>query len=129
MLDYEKGLRKSLRKCFPQTNLKGCWFHYCQAIRRKISTKFKSIMTSVRSNKAFALLYHKILAIPLLPAYGILDVFGSIKHEMKLHDKDGNVDKFLQYFEKEWLQKVIILFACIILIFNLNNFICTIHIN
>lgn len=110
MLDYETALRKSLTTCFPQVALKGCWFHYCQAIRRKITTNFKSLMPLIRGNKQLSLCYHKLLALPLLPAYAIPDVAGKIESDVKICVKNDSFDDFLRYFKKQWLQKVIVIF-------------------
>ena len=34
--DFEKSLLNSLSISFPTTKITGCYFHYCQAIYRKI---------------------------------------------------------------------------------------------
>lgn len=35
--DYEKAMKNALRSCFPSSKLVSCWFHYTQAIRKKVS--------------------------------------------------------------------------------------------
>lgn len=107
MLDYEVALRKSLRTCFPEVVLKGCWFHYCQAIRRNIMIRFKSLMPLIRDNKTLRLCYHKLLALPLLPADAILNVFEKTESEIKSCVGNKSFDTFFEYFKKQWLEKVI----------------------
>lgn len=36
MTDWETGLRCAIRTCFPNSTLKGCWYHYCAALRKKV---------------------------------------------------------------------------------------------
>lgn len=37
MSDYEAATRKAIREVFPKSTLSGCYFHYVQAIVKKIS--------------------------------------------------------------------------------------------
>ena len=32
MFDFETSLRKTIRKCFPESTIAGCYFHYCKAL-------------------------------------------------------------------------------------------------
>lgn len=32
MSDYEASLRAAIKEVYPNTDLKGCWFHYAQVI-------------------------------------------------------------------------------------------------
>lgn len=36
MTDFESGLRKAIKTCYPDAALHGCWYHYSAAIRRKM---------------------------------------------------------------------------------------------
>ena len=36
VLDFEAALWKAMRKVFPQAGLRGCYFHFTQAVWRKI---------------------------------------------------------------------------------------------
>ena len=38
MMDYEMAPRSSAKKDFPASLVKGCWFHYCQAIFKNIAS-------------------------------------------------------------------------------------------
>lgn len=35
MSDYEEALRRAIRAVWPETEIKGCWFHYARAVYRK----------------------------------------------------------------------------------------------
>ena len=59
--DFEKDLRNAIKKVFPETRLKGCWFHFCQAIRRKamqlqeLSVVLKNLRKPKRSLKNYGI--------------------------------------------------------------------------
>lgn len=103
MTDYEVALRNALRVVYPAMDQKTCWFHYCQAARRKCSS-FPKLMHKLKSNETLKRAYFKLLALPLLPAEHIVSCFQMIKSELV---DVQEAKKFLNYFEKQWLEKVI----------------------
>lgn len=36
MSDFERAIRKSACAVWPDIEINGCWFHYCQAIRKRL---------------------------------------------------------------------------------------------
>jgi hypothetical protein len=62
---YQKGLWNALRQLFPGMPIKGCVFHWCQAIFRKIQ---KSGLAVSYSSKGSAYTFPlKLMALPFLP--------------------------------------------------------------
>lgn len=104
--DYEMGLRNALKTVFPTSKLFGCWFHYCQSVRRQITTKYKDLAAHLRSNRKASLEYHKLLSLPLLPASHISGSFDMIKNQIEQFDHHFKFNSFLVYFENQWLKKV-----------------------
>lgn len=102
--DFERGLRNALRAVFgPEVCLVGCWFHYCQAIRRKAS-KIPGLLKYIRSDKHRERWYCKILCLILLPADVILEAFQALRKEG--HDfNDDAVVIFLLYNRNQWIRK------------------------
>ncbi|XP_046806265.1 uncharacterized protein LOC124419747 isoform X2 [Lucilia cuprina] len=103
--DYEQGLRAAINSVFPRSKLVGCWFHFCQAIRRSV-TKQKPLLEFLRSSRNASLLYHKVLALPLLPPDLIKNSFKDIKSQIFLMDSNNIFLPFLKYFENQWINKV-----------------------
>ena len=64
MSDWEKGSRNAFRHAYPGAIIYGCWFHYTQAIWRKMC----GLTSCYRINSELALFVKKIMAIPLLPS-------------------------------------------------------------
>lgn len=104
--DYEQSLRKAILNVFEGSKMYGCWFHYCQAVRRQITTKNKELAKFIRNNKKASLQYHKILSLPLLPPSHIKNSFDVIKTETEKFDHQFNFVSFFTYFENQWLVKV-----------------------
>lgn len=105
--DYEMGLRKALRNVFPTATLKGCWFHYCQAMRRKTQT-IKGFGAIVRNSVECKEWYRKFLSLPLANAEQIEEMFLILKTELlEFPVKQRECLKvFAKYFEKQWMTRV-----------------------
>lgn len=110
MADYENGLRKAILKVFPSSKLFGCWFHFCHAVRRQITTKSKNLAAFIRDDKKASVEYHKLLSLPLLPYPHIRSSFQEIKSDIEKFDVEIKFAKFLEYYEKQWIGKVYILY-------------------
>lgn len=106
MTDYECGMRKALAEIYPDAKLVSCWFHYCQAIRRKCS-KFGNFFATLQKDKPSEKLFLKFLALPLLPADQIRETFNMLKLTANAMDDKGKLfTPMLKYYEKQWLQRV-----------------------
>ena len=81
--DFEYALQKSSRTIFPEAKVRGCWFHFCQAVRRRIAQKHNVWAAYLRSNKQAKDIYRKLLVLPLLPAADIKLTFYVIKEHLK----------------------------------------------
>lgn len=119
--DFEKGLRNAIIKIFPQTRLKGCWFHFCQALRRKLS-KMSELAQRVKTTDEARRVFKKILVLPLLPPEEIPNAFNICKEEAyannKCYSKSENIfQKFFDYFQHQWLDMVLLNCFCFINLF------------
>lgn len=107
MTDYESAMRNALKTTFPNSVFYACWFHYTQAIKKRVEqdNRLKELIKSdERANK----IYHKFLCLPLLPANDIRDAFQLIELEINcLAPAEKNAFKeFVKYFRKQWLHRV-----------------------
>lgn len=96
--DYEKALKNAIRSCFPSSKRVSCWFHYTQAVRKKVS-KLPSLFHLIRTNPDVAKLYFKFQSLPLLRHDFIESAFESL-------DKDVFIP-FVDYFHSRWMIRVI----------------------
>jgi len=101
MTDYEGALRNSLAAAFATSNLSGCWFHYTQAIYRKVQ---QLGLSEAISEESANFVIKKIMSLPLLPANKIMEGFEEI---MMQADSTG-VDFFplFGYINRFWMRQI-----------------------
>lgn len=105
MTDYESGMRKAIRHVYPACVIRGCYFHYTQAIRKR-SRKISGFFTQIVVDKDMHRLFHKFLVLPLLPQDEICNAFGQLECAAKSY---GSVfDEFVKYFKMQWIIMVTI---------------------
>lgn len=87
--DWEKAIRSALSKVYPNASLKGCWYHYCSAIRRK--SRSIGMHDLLQTNNDACSIYKQILSLP--SADLIIDGYNTIKkkrHESTNYTKNLN---------------------------------------
>lgn len=100
--DFEIALRSSLKEIVPETMLLGCWFHYSQALRKKVASiplLFKLIQKDERARE----LYRLFQCLALLPANKIEPAFNQIAHSAL--QSFPEYAKFVAYYEKQWIRR------------------------
>ncbi|XP_075163492.1 uncharacterized protein LOC142236118 [Haematobia irritans] len=103
--DYEESMRQAIQIVFPKTQNVGCWFHFCQAVRRNMRSR-KALVKYIRSSKEASAAYHKLMALPLLPPGLIKGAFSAIRSKIMLIDSQCVFAPFLNYFQRQWIQKI-----------------------
>lgn len=99
--DFETGLRNALNAVYPNTVLRGCWFHYCKAIRQKNNEL--GLRTLIRNNPNARFVEKSIMSLPLLPSKDILIGFEYIKNSVH-GELSKHLEPFLSYFKNYWLK-------------------------
>lgn len=100
MSDFEIALRNALRAVSPGIEVRGCWFHFCQALHRQAMKMLDLKNATVKS------IVRRLRFLALLPVDIVPVAFGILKEEAR-NCRDGQLMKFLEYFAKQWLLKVI----------------------
>lgn len=103
MSDYEKALRRALKRVYRGVVVSGCWFHYCQALRRK-SRSIADFLKKIKANDVAADIFKKYLALPLVPRESIVEAHRIIKSEAAAFGDTFAV--FEAYFDLEWMRTV-----------------------
>lgn len=101
MSDYETGMRNALRIVYPNIPVDGCWFHYCQAIKKKCS-RIPNFFSLLQAEPTAKKLYHKFLALPLVRLDLIPDACAHLITEGAVFGEP--YAKFIQYFEQQWIR-------------------------
>lgn len=106
MTDYETSSRNALRVVYPAVDLKGCYFHFTQAVQRKGANLQKSEQFFKKINETGDMnrLFHKFLALPLLPHTNIIEAFNNLKCVAATYG--STFTNFIKYFEQQWIIEV-----------------------
>lgn len=102
--DFEGGLRKALKIVYPNIILRGCWFHYCQAIRKKC--RKLGLQSFFESNIEAHNIYHQLLILPLLPPENFSEGYGIIKRRARAEGLLQRLRSLFNYFDSYWLPEV-----------------------
>lgn len=101
--DYERGLRNSIRTVFPDAKMLGCWFHFCQAIRKKMVNKFKALRGYIKTSTDAQKLYRQTMFLALLPAESIPPTLKYIQDNASNLPQGNKFTAFFTYFRKQWI--------------------------
>lgn len=100
--DFERALRNALRATVATTKLLGCWFHHCQALRRKVAS-ISELFELVKRDKEARILYRRFQCLALLPAEKIKSAFEVLGFEAL--GKYPQFEKFIRYYDKQWIER------------------------
>lgn len=101
--DFEIAMRQAIRKVVPGIKLLGCWFHYAQAIRRKVAS-LSELFELVRTQDQIRIIYYKMICLALLPYDKIENAFNELALEGLQQTKEFTL--FIKYFQVQWLSRV-----------------------
>lgn len=104
MTDYETAMRNAIAGQYPNMSLRCCWFHFCQAVKKKAST-FGGFVNIIRNNLIEREIYYKLMCLPLLPPEMILTGF-EILRKMAERVTFAPFHDFLKYYERQWIIRV-----------------------
>lgn len=108
IIDFEKAMRRALLKVIKSIDsiifVLGCWFHFCQSLRRKLS-KLPNLFSKVKSNEIYADIFRRFQCFPLLPVHYIKISFIELCKEALKVDQTAFAP-FIDYFNDEWIKIV-----------------------
>ncbi|XP_068245328.1 uncharacterized protein [Palaemon carinicauda] len=76
MVDFEIGMIKSLQLAFPQSEIKGCFFHLCQSLYRKVQSC--GFQQRYLDDKEFSIATKMIAALALVPSSDVEKSFETL---------------------------------------------------
>ena len=99
LADFENAAQNAFRQAYPTANIKGCLFHLCQSVQRKIGEL--GLKTEFETNAEFNILVKSLAALAFVPEQDVLDIF------MELVDTFPEIDgiqEMITYFEITYVQ-------------------------
>ena len=101
MSDFELAIQTAAKETFPEVELKGCKFHFGQAVWRHGEREFGKTM---KTSKKFIDLVRSCLALPFIIVDELQATVDTLK-EMIMEDRSVEKarDDFLEYIQKVWI--------------------------
>lgn len=104
--DFEAGMRSAINSVYQGVTLRGCWFHYCCAIKR-MALKL-GLRNEIKTIQQARFIYYNLMSLPLLPPEHFLTGYGSIKLHAQGTHFWTKFQPLFGYFESFWLAQVIV---------------------
>lgn len=104
MTDWELGMRSAIRKCYPKATLRGCWFHYCSAIRKKLLKL--GLHFDLKISADARMIKKMIMSLPLLPSEKFAEGYEYILQLAKECQLLNTFKHFFSYFQSYWVAQV-----------------------
>lgn len=102
-IDYERDLRNVIKRTYADINMKGFWFQFCIAVRRKCKT-FNNFFEHLWIDSPSRVLYHQYLCLPLLPRSEVGSAFQYLKLKSAATGYDG-FEQLNDFFETVWMRR------------------------
>ena len=101
VVDFERAVWSALHKSLPAISVHGCWFHWAQAVYRKVKeVGLRSAYTHQLPVRAFL---RELMALPNLPGNHIAPAFLELKARCPTTPSAVKIQEMLQYMEKTWV--------------------------
>ena len=98
MSDFELAIIHAVELAFPLTTPKGCFFHFCQCLNRKIQAL--GLQVAYREDAGIRSFVRKTAALAFVPVRFVPLAWQAIKAEAPEHD---GIAEFAAYLERTWL--------------------------
>ena len=79
-IDFEMAVIRAIREVFPGSRIRGCLFHFSQALWRKLQDP--GLTASYMEDKAFNQMVPRAAALPLVPPHQVDDVWMMAMNEV-----------------------------------------------
>lgn len=98
ILDFERAVWNCFEEVLPDVELRGCSFHFCQAILRQ--TQSLGLQTQYRQGASVKRYVRKLMGLCFLAEDDIERMFSVIKCKAR----SGAIAQLTEYFEKTWIK-------------------------
>ncbi|CAF3027632.1 unnamed protein product [Rotaria sp. Silwood2] len=100
--DFESGEMGALENLFPNVTIRGCWYHFNQAIFRNIQKM--GLTTMYEKNEEVKIWLKSFMALPLVKN-NVLDDAVELLFE-NIPSPDKLLIEFYEYFQRQWLTRI-----------------------
>lgn len=97
IIDFEKAFVTAFIDEFPQTKVKGCFFHFQQCIWRKIQEN--GLQTLYSQNIEFSLQVRHLTALAFVPTKKVISYFEKLIDSIYFVENENNLSTLVDYFK------------------------------
>ncbi|KAK3925120.1 UvrABC system protein C [Frankliniella fusca] len=105
MADFEPALRGAFRRVWPDVDVKGCWFHFGQAVLHR-ALDVCHLKNLFQENALAGRVQKMLMAVPLLPMNLIVSGIDCIERYAARHDLADHFVAMIQYMRTYWINEV-----------------------
>lgn len=98
MVDYEVGAWLAIRRVFPTVAIKGCIFHWTQAVWRHVQSL--GLARAYKDQQAVHNYIRQLLSLPFLPAQQIPETF----HHLRGRATTPQLRDLMDYIDRQWFR-------------------------
>ena len=99
MFDYERAAINAFAQVFPNAEIKGCFFHFGQAIWRHIQTL--GLEQRYQNDEEFAVIIKQFQALAFVPTVDVIPCYDEFLSSLS-DELVNDLSEFLDYFERTW---------------------------
>ena len=97
--DFERAVWGSVKEIYPNVQMKGCFFHFCQSVMRRV--QLIGLKPSYSNNEGINLLVRCLMALPLIPSAHIISTFNTLK--LRIPDNCPLLKSLFDYVLRNWI--------------------------
>lgn len=103
LIDLELGMGNAMEEEFPNVTIRYCYFHYCQAVYRKVCDY--GLKSNYDEDIYFCEKVKLLMALAYVPSDHVESVFDDIVNQY-FTDQQANIQEFIFSFEKQYIGRV-----------------------
>jgi len=110
IIDFELSSHRAFAKAFPLARITGCYFHFKQALLRKL--KKVELYGLLEENREFDTLFNMLGSLAMVPPEEVERLFDAVSRRLEDLEVyvteefyEAKIDEYLEYFEKTWVRK------------------------
>ena len=101
VVDFEKAIWAAFSTTMPDLRVRGCWFHWAQAVFRKV--KEFGLRAAYVRQYVVRMYIRELMALPNLPANHIEAAFYELKQKCPATPGMDRLHELLNYIERTWI--------------------------
>lgn len=102
--DFEGGMRKAVEECYPHTRLRGCWYHYSAALRKRLL--YLGLNKLIKNDDNARSIKKMTMSLPLLPEEDFMQGYNHIRGLADKWKLSKKFSSFFAYFDQYWILQV-----------------------